>query len=432
MGETVGMSVKQRQSVKHSTRRVNIFDGSVRAGKTFGWLWIILNECATYTGAGSVVIFGKNRDSIFRNVFEPIENVDVFAPFRPYVRYRQGSGTAHILGRRVHVIGANDEGSESRIRGMTIGRAFGDEITVLNKSFFKQMLARMSVDGAKLWGTTNPDSPAHWLKADYLNKIPGSVHYDDATPEGDQLTTWTYWHFTMDDNPSLSDEYRDALRREYTGLWYKRFILGLWVSAEGAIYPMWDEDKHTIRPESIPQISRTLALGVDYGTTHPTAGMLLGVGTDHEGITRLYVLDEWAPATGTTDAKLSADLTRKRDEWRKKWPEPEWTYVDPAAKSFYTQLWEDNHPDLAKADNAVLDGIRTVASLLDNGDLLVSKTCTNLIRELPGYRWDDKKAQRGVEAPVKEQDDHVDALRYSVYSSRWEWARLLNRELEHP
>lgn len=429
---TVGMSQKQIDSVAHSQCRVNIFDGSVRAGKTFGWLWIILNEIATYDGAGSVVIFGKNRDSIYRNVFEPIENVDVFAPFRKFVRYRQGAATATIFGRKVHVIGANDEGSESRIRGMTIGRAFGDEITVLNKSFFKQMLARMSVAGAKLWGTTNPDSPAHWLKADYLSKIPGTMHYDEDTPESDQLTSWSYWHFTMDDNPSLDDEYRDALKREYTGLWYKRFILGLWVSAEGAIYPMFDEDRHTIHPDDIPPIDRTLALGIDYGTTHPTRGTLLGVGRNQAGVNQLYILDEWAPPTGLTDAKLSADLATKRLEWRTKWPEPEWTYTDPAAKSFHVQLWEDHHPSLAKADNAVLDGIRTVASLLDNDQLRISKTCTELIRELPGYRWDDKAASRGVEAPVKDIDDAVDSMRYAVFSSRWEWARLLDRVLETP
>ena len=325
----VGMSVKQRQSVKHSQYRVNIFDGSVRAGKTFGWLWIILDEVARYEGAGSIVIFGKNRDSIYRNVFEPIENVGVFAPFRKFVRYRQGAATATIFGRKVHVIGANDEGSEARIRGMTIGRAFGDEITVLNKSFFKQMLARMSVAGAKLLGTTNPDSPAHWLLADYLSKVPGTMHFDADTPEAEQILTWSYWHFTMDDNPSLDDEYREALKREYTGLWYKRFILGLWVSAEGAIYPMFDESRHTIHPTELPTIDRTLALGIDYGTTHPTRGMLLGVGADDDGVTRLYVLDEWAPATGLTDAKLSADLKRKRDQWRQQWPEPERTYTVP-------------------------------------------------------------------------------------------------------
>lgn len=426
----VGMSRKQRESFAHSQCRVNIFDGSVRAGKTFSWLWIILDEIANYNGPGSIVIFGKNRDSIYRNVFEPIENVDAFAPFREHVKYRQGAATATIFGRKVHVIGANDEGSEARIRGMTIGRAFGDEITVLNRSFFRQMLARMSVKGAKLWGTTNPDSPAHWLLADYLSKIPGTMHFDEDTPEGDQILTWSYWHFTMDDNPSLDDEYREALKREYTGLWYKRFILGLWVSAEGAIFPMFDESRHTIHPADMPRIDRTLALGIDYGTTHPTAGQLLGIGTGDDGTTRLYVLDEWAPTPGLTDAKLSASLAEKRDEWRTKWPEPEWTYVDPAAKSFYMQLWEDHHPDLAKADNAVLDGIRTVASLLDNDQLLVSTTCTQLIRELPGYRWDEKAAQRGTEAPVKEHDDYADSLRYAVFSSRWEWARYLDRVLE--
>lgn len=97
MASTPGMSAMQRRSVKHSQCRVNIFDGSVRAGKTFGWLWIIISECADYTGSGSIVIFGKNRDSIYRNVFEPIENVDVFAPFRPLHPLPAGCGHRHHL-----------------------------------------------------------------------------------------------------------------------------------------------------------------------------------------------------------------------------------------------------------------------------------------------------------------------------------------------
>ena len=416
------MSPKQIMAIGSPPARVNIWDGSVRSGKTFSELFVMVNDIRTYTGEGAIVIFGKNRDSIYRNLFEPIDNQAAFAPIRKFVRYRQGAATANIFGQRVHVIGANDEGSESRLRGMTIGRAYGDEITVINKSFFKQMLARMSVAGATLNGTTNPDSPAHWLRAEYLSRVPGCPHFDPDTPEHQQLTGWRYLHFTMDDNPALSDEYKASLKAEYTGLWYKRFILGLWVSAEGAIYEMWDDTTMTIKPEDMPPMKRVLGLGIDYGTTHPTRGQLLGLGEDN----KLYVLDEWHPGR-MTDGRLSTDLWEKRREWETKGWIPEWTYVDPAAASFRMQLFEDNHPDVMAANNDVLDGIRTVASLLDNGQLWVSTTCTELIKELPGYRWDDKAANNGVEKPVKEGDDAVDSLRYAVYSSRWEWAPSLER-----
>ena len=226
----------------------------------------------------------------------------------------------------------------------------------------------------------------------------------------------------MDDNPALSDEYKASLKAEYTGLWYKRFILGLWVSAEGAIYDMWDDSTMTIKPEDMPPMRRVLGLGIDYGTTHPTRGQLLGLGEDN----KLYVLDEWHPGR-MTDGRLSTDLWEKRREWETKGWIPEWTYVDPAAASFRMQLFEDNHPDVMAANNDVLDGIRTVASLLDNEQLWVSTTCTELIKELPGYRWDDKAANKGVEKPVKEGDDAVDSLRYAIYSSRWEWAPSLER-----
>ncbi len=401
----IDMSQKQVDAIAHSTARGNLWEGSVRSGKTFSWLLLMLHKIDQFDGAGGIIIVGKNRDSIYRNVFEPIENTPAFANYLPFVKYRQGAATATIFGKRVHVIGANDAGSESRIRGMTLGLAFADELTVLHQQFFKQLLARLSVPGAQFFATTNPDSPSHWLKKDYLDRL-------------DEIG-WHREHFTMDDNPSLTEEYKDSLKREYTGLWFKRFILGLWVSAEGAIYDMWDEDRMVVDPQDIPPIERTLSLGIDYGTTHPTRGYMLGLGTDG----RLYITDEWAPGRAT-DGALSADLTR----WLADKPEPEWVYVDPAAASFRLQLFEDGYRKLRPADNAVTDGIRTVATLLNNQGLRISSTCTELIREIPGYRWDDKASEKGMEQPIKENDDAVDALRYTVMSSRWAWSRLIDRQ----
>lgn len=423
--ELIGFSAKQQAAFMGSTGSVNVWDGSVRSGKTFTWTLLLLAVMAIYDGSAAVVVCGKNRDSIYRNVFEPIESHALFAPIRAHVNYRQGAASAMIFGKRVHVIGANDAGSESRIRGMTIGVAFADELTILHKAFVKQLFSRLSKKTSRLFATTNPDSPAHWLLKEYLAKVPGCHHFDPKTPEPEQLPHWTYWHFTMDDNPSLSEEYKNRIAREYSGLWYNRFILGLWAAAEGAIYDMWDEPGMVVDPADMPDMARVLALGIDYGTTHPTVGILLGLGVDG----RLYALDEWLPGK-MTDAALSRDLLTKRNEWADKGWVPEWTYVDPAAASFSLQLWEDQHPDLAKANNDVLDGIRTVASLLDNDQLKVSSTCTKLIEEMPGYRWDDKAATRGIDQPVKDIDDAVDGLRYSVFSSRWEWSHSLTTLLE--
>ena len=180
---------------------------------------------------------------------------------------------------------------------------------------------------------------------------------------------------------------------------------------------MFDDEKHVIHPSQIPAMQRVISLGIDYGTTHPTVGTLLGIGSDN----KLYALDEWLPGR-KTDATLSKALWEKRAEWEQRGWVPEWTFVDPAAASFSLQLYEDGHPDLAKASNDVLDGIRTVASLLDNGHLFISSTCTKLIEELPGYRWDDKASDRGVDKPIKENDDGCDSLRYAIFSTRHQWS----------
>ena len=417
-----GFSPRQAEAVADSDCRVVVWDGAVRSGKTFAWVFLLLWKVAAHEGVGGIVVVGKNRDSIYRNVFEPIEQNDEFAMFRPHVHYRQGAAFATIFGKKVHCIGANDAGSESRIRGMTLALAFVDELTVVHVSFFKQLLARLSVAGAQLFATTNPDTPGHWLMKDYLAKIPGTRHFNGKTPEGDRLPSWTYWHFTMEDNPSLDEDYKASLRREYTGVWFRRFILGEWVAADGAIYDFFDTHTHVVDADLIPAMQRVFSLGIDYGTTHPTRGYLLGLGTDG----KLYLVDEWAPPRGT-DGSLSADLMRKRSEWAEKGWSPEWTYHDPAAASFGLQLFEDKHPNVTKADNSVIDGIRTVASLLQNGDLLISSVCTNLINEIPGYVWDDKAGEKGIEQPVKANDDFCDSLRYVVASSRWQWSRYIGR-----
>jgi hypothetical protein len=116
----------------------------------------------------------------------------------------------------------NDESAEGRLRGLTGAGAYVDELTLIPQGFFKRLIDRQSIDGAKIFATTNPDNPGHWVKKDWLN-----VAREKHTRS---------WRFTMDDNPGLSDSYRARMRRSFTGLWYRRYILGHWVMSEGAIY----------------------------------------------------------------------------------------------------------------------------------------------------------------------------------------------------
>lgn len=405
-----GFTARQELALARSTHFINIWTGSVSAGKTWGWLWDILHGVANHDGDGELVIIGKNSNTVYRNVFSPFLNDAQFSAFRDDIQYRQNSPTARMFGREVHIVGANDESSAGKIQGATIAKAWGDEVTLWPKSFWDMLVTRLRVAGARFLGTCNPGPQAHYLRSEWMLKPETDTHVE---------------HFTIDDNTFLPASYIAQMKRSFAGVFYRRFILGEWVSAEGSIYQSWDEETMVINPEDMPAMREVLSLGIDYGTTHPTRGSLLGVGVDN----KLYVLDEWAPDRGT-DATMSRQLFTKRKEWAAKGWVPTWTYVDPAAASFSLQLFEDNHPDVTKADNKVLDGIRTIDSLLDNGQLLISSTCTELIQELPGYRWDEKAKEKGKEQPVKEQDDAVDGLRYAVFSSRWQWAPFLERDME--
>lgn len=438
------LSDRQITAIANAEGRVNIYEGAIRSGKTFGSIlrWLAFVDEAPKNG--QLVMIGKNKDSLFRNVFEPIENEPALAMIASQVRYRQGAATAMILGRRVHVIGANDTKAESKIRGMTVAGAYVDEVTVLPADFFKQLLGRMSVTGAKLFGTTNPDSPNHWLKTEYLDKI------DHPDPKV-RLTNWRRFHFTIEDNPSLSEEYKDSLKREYTGLWYRRFILGLWVSAEGAIYDMWDaapfnretpvDGGHQVAWADLPEMADLLCIGMDYGTTNPTSAIILGLGKDG----RLYAVDEFRHVSKDgelrlTDKQLSDRLRAWMDQPHlpESTPEkqrsdgflkPRFIIVDPSAASLQTQLLVDGVHNVENAENDVTYGIRKVASLLSQKMLLISSLCHGLIGEISGYSWDPDAQLKGMDKPLKVADHSCDAIRYAVATTEQLWVNRLRWDL---
>lgn len=411
------LSHRQTESLATSNGRVNIWEGAVRSGKTFVSVIAFLMAVALAGTGGEIVITGKNRDSIFRNFFRVIEEAPGLRALRDHVKYRQGAPTAIIFGRTVHVIGANDAKAENVIRGMTVLLAYADELTVLPQAFFKQLLARMSPPGARLYATTNPDSSRHWLKVDYLDKL-------------DQLVNWRRFKFTMDDNPSLTDDYRASLKAEYTGLWYKRFILGQWVAAEGAVYDAFDPDRHTITWADLPEPIEVVAAGIDYGTTNPTVSIRLGVFDLPNHGRCLVAVDEWVNKTGqigraATDVELSQGVRNHlaTDVTKGYHTPPTLVAVDPAAASFRAQLRTDQTPTVA-GHNAVVEGIKRINGLFTKHKLLVTDKCRTLLDELDGYAWDPKQSAKGIDAPIKQDDHAVDALRYAVMTSEHRWRHV--------
>lgn len=423
----VKCSPKQLASIGASVGRVNVWEGSIRSGKTFSSIlrWVIF--IATAPRQGELVMIGKSRDSLYRNVLAPLMSSPEYAFLAPFVKYRNGAPTAFIFGREVHVFGANDSKSEGRIRGMTVCGSYVDELTMIDAGFFKQLLGRMSVPGAQCFATTNPDSPAHWLKVEYLDKL-------------SELPDWRRFHFTLDDNPALEPAYVESIKREYTGLWYKRFILGLWVAAEGAIFNMWDPDVHVKPWEQTPPMRMLCSVGIDYGTTNATAALLLGLSKELVGNhyrSRLWLIDEWSYDSRQQDGitKPDVELSRMFRTWLAEphFPgdhvtnalKPRFIVLDPSAASFRAQLHQDGQPTY-QADNSVGKGIALMASLLAEQRLVVTDRCKGFIAEAPGYAWDPKKSEAGHDVPVKVADHRLDAARYAITTTEDMWRRQLD------
>ncbi|MGW8762359.1 PBSX family phage terminase large subunit [Streptomyces sp. NPDC055815] len=401
------LSRKQVDSIVEARAFQNIWEGSVRSGKTIASLLAWLGFVADRPEGGELVMVGRTRDSLARNVFGPLTDPSVFGPLTRDIHYTSGAPTANVLGVTVHCLGANDAQAEPKVRGLTCAGAYVDELTTLPRTFYDQLNARCSVEGSKIYGTTNPDNPQHWARQEYLLR-----------PRETRLKSW---HFQMDDNPGLSEAYKARTKASYRGLFYKRNVLGLWVMAEGAIYEAWDEATHVV--DELPAMRRYW-LGMDYGTVNPTSVILLGLGDDG----RLYACAEWRHDSRKAMRQMTdAQYSEAIGAWiRDQRVTPEWSFIDPSAASFIAQAFGDRTlPNIARAQNEVVDGIRSVASLLAAGLLRVHRSCTGLIEEMPGYVWDEKAAALGEDKPVKIADHSVDALRYAVHSTAHEWRHLL-------
>ncbi len=403
------LSERQVEYVCESNLFVNLAEGAIRSGKTASGLlrWLMYIADPKTPRSGDLIVSAKTYDTAVRNIFNPLRDGRLFGPLAKATSYTRGAPTATILGETVEVITFNDERAENRLRGMTCRGGYVDEWSLMPQSFHEQLLGRCSLDGSQLFGNTNPDNPRHWLKVDGIDESgPGGRHHGD----------WYVLKFHLDDNPVLSERVKARYRRQYKGLWYRRMILGEWCMAEGAVYDGWDPERHIVK--DLPHITRWISLGVDPGTNHPFAALLLGIGADGN----LYLTREWRWDPKKKMRQLSpAEYSRRLRAWLKKLDvHPEWVCVDPAGAWMNRQLFDDGLMP-TKADNAVMDGIQLVASLLAEGLLYVHESCEGWIEEILGYVWDEKAALLGEDKPVKQGDDSLDAGRYAIKTPEALW-----------
>ena len=280
-------SDKQNKSFAEATHRFNIWVGAIRAGKTFSANRRLIYDLK-HGPPGDVMILGATRSSIERNVLSNLyETLGFPLPNSKVMETR-------LYGRKVYFIGCPDVSAVSTIKGATLALAYVDEITEIPESVFKMLEGRLSIPGAKLLGTTNPDGPAHWFKKQYL---------DNA-----EAIDLVHWDFNLDDNPVLDDTFKKRIKASYTGLWYNRYILGEWALASGAIYDTFDNDNIYVHPYPNPNY---YIVGVDYGTTNPTAAVLCGISPNRfpqVHVEAEYYYDSVKKGRAKTDEELVQDI----------------------------------------------------------------------------------------------------------------------------
>jgi PBSX family phage terminase large subunit len=389
----LSLSAKQKIGIKNSTRRLNIFEGAVRSAKTWGSLFRWITLIGRSTSKEANLIIGRTERSAVRNIVRPLQRL----VGDDNCLYYPGKAELWLFDKCCYILGSNDERAEGKIRGLTVQHALGDEMTLWSESFFTMLLSRLSEPESKLIGTTNPDNPYHYLKLNYL----------DRSNELDMFIQ----HYELDDNPFISDDFKNNLKKEYRGLWYKRFILGLWCMAEGAVYDMFEEDEHVIT--KFPK-SKYKVVGIDYGTGNPTTFLLYGINLNASP--KIWLEKEYYYSSQIT-GRQKDDNEYKEDLVKFIGNENVTTIIpDPSALSFITCVRKLGKFIIRNADNDVINGIRTQARMLTTGQYKIYEGCKHTITDYGAYLWDAKAAKRGEDKPLKQNDHTKDAERYVLHT----------------
>ncbi len=368
-----------------------ICDGAVRSGKTLCMgisfiCWSFYAFCDT-----SFALFGKTISSLKRNVVTPLIPTLTELGFKCDLRISRNVLTISKDGvtNTYYLFGGRDESSASLIQGMTLGGVMLDEVALMPRSFVEQALARCSLENAKYFFNCNPEHPYHWFYMEWIKKA----------KEKNVL----YIHFTMDDNPSLSQSVKQRYKSLYSGAFYERFIEGKWVTAQGLVYPMFSTERHIKMCKG--KISKYY-LSCDYGTVNPFS---LGLWGESEG--KWYRVDEYYYSgrdngIQQTDEEYYAELEKLAGDKK-----IEALIIDPSAASFIQTVLRHGKYKVIKADNDVLSGINRVCQALKDEEIYISPSCSDAIREFSIYRWDDSIRKDAVK---KENDHAMDDIRYFV------------------
>lgn len=381
-----------------------IADGSVRSGKTVSMsISFVFWAMATFTDC-NFALCGKTVRSCRRNVIKPLINM---LKHRYDIKDKRSENLLTISkdgkSNTFYIFGGKDESSQDLIQGITLAGVLLDEVALMPRSFVEQALARCSVEGARFWFNCNPDNPNHWFYREWVLKA----------PEKHALRL----KFLMDDNLSLSDKVKQRYYSLYQGTFYRRFILGEWVIAEGLVYQDYnDHIKEKLWDGNPDELVGRWYISMDYGTINPCS-MGLWCVTDNEAIrVDEYYYNSRKEGYQRTDEEHYAELEKLAgDRYIER------VIIDPSAASFKATIKRHGKFFVKSAKNDVINGIRTTSQMLTDGRIKIGVKCKASQEEFGMYRWDDKAE---VDKVVKENDHAMDDIRYFAYT-------VLKREFKY-
>ena len=384
-------------------KKITILKGAIRSGKTTAMLskWLAF---LAYQPNHLKIIAGVSKDTVYDNVLADM--FDFFECFDIAYNYNTSSGMLKVdIGNGkfslCKVVGAEKAGSERKIRGKTIAGAYVDELTLINYRFFKELLGRCSVKGSKIFCTTNPDDPLHWYNQEFGEK----------NPDVEII------RFTIDDNKTLPDDYKEFIKRQYKGVMYARMIEGLDVVAEGLVYDTFKECKHTCTHNEILDLINRNAfkmyfIGCDHGWTDPVAVLLFGVDANDT----IYLIDElYKTQIGTEE--IITWINCKQAEYGKY---VRWGNFDNARPESNYNIQRNLNLTVYEEKPKLEDSIGLMRSVINYDRLIVNKDrCKNFLAEIQVYRYpdEDERLKSGVNPnqPLDKNNHAMDAARYGLF-----------------
>lgn len=384
--------------------RINILEGAVRSGKTWISLIVFALWVATKPKDATFLMVARTLTTLKRNCLELLQALVGEDNFSYNISQKQGS----LFGRTVYLEGVNDVRAEGKIRGMTLTGAYCDELTLFTEDFFTMLLSRLSMPGAKLFASTNPDSPLHWLNVKYIKRA----------DELDMLVI----KFTILDNETLDPAYVESLKQEYTGVFYKRFILGLWVVADGACYPRFANSPEEYIVDELPSGGSFISIGVDFGGNRSlTTFVATAIHGNYDALT--VIKDHHiAGRKGEIDGdRVNAEFIQFVNEVRAHYNIPvKYVFADSEAQYLINGMRKAAQQlGISIGDSKKVEVVQRIIctnSLLNTGRFKIMRNC-QLVRDgLMGAVWNPKAAAVGRDERLDDFTSDIDILDATEYS----------------